>query len=284
MGGARKIGKLATEKDARVALSDRDRVLLRALAKGRILRTADVVALDLFPSVPVARRRLRRLAKSGLLECHTPDYTTDNLYVPTQRGLAQIAGTREADGFNRPERPMRYAENDHHFAGVRFWANLLRYCKTSSELKLQMFQFEHECAAAGILSTNTSYRPDALFRLLLASSGRSYSFLVEVDCATESPTHVEAHKFQVFSRTAAARLPIWDIVPDVLLVLAPSMRRLRALSRAGGPHAAPILGALADQDSPEMPADTGWYRLDDMPPAGAAGRSLPELLGEIRVV
>lgn len=63
----RTLGILPRDPTTDVMVRERDALLFRILAKAKVVRTSDLVVLGLFPSLPVARRRLLRLHRAGYI-------------------------------------------------------------------------------------------------------------------------------------------------------------------------------------------------------------------------
>lgn len=86
----RRIGPLPRRKDIAVVLTPRCLVVLEALAKAKVLRTRDVVVLGIFPSIPIARRRLGRLHHAGYCLGLVEAMHHDTRWVLTTQGAKEI--------------------------------------------------------------------------------------------------------------------------------------------------------------------------------------------------
>lgn len=63
----RTLGILPRDPTLDVTVTARDELLFRILAKAKVVRTSDLVLLGLYPSLPVARRRLLKLHRAGFI-------------------------------------------------------------------------------------------------------------------------------------------------------------------------------------------------------------------------
>ncbi len=103
----------------RVRLSERDQVVLDALARFRLARTSDLVCF----AFPNTRRdtvacRLRRLFDAGFLDVRSGDRSEENRYVLGPAGRAWV----QAHG-GQPLRAPRGGVA-HHLSIVRAWVDL----------------------------------------------------------------------------------------------------------------------------------------------------------------
>jgi len=239
-------------------LQKRDLFLFRVLLKAKITTPRDLVPL-VFPSIPTARRRLRKLVSGRYIAGYVPVLHNETRYVIDRLGIKALM---HADHKKIPIKPApRKLEGlgEHHLGLVRFWSKLVLECYQSSEVSLKSFQFEWELAPSH-LHTITSVRPDAIF--MLAKSNQVHKFSVELDRGTESPRYVATTKFESFARRVAGRRKTES---HHMLLLVEEEKRLRALTRALGPLRAPILGRIFSRGNEGNPLlGSSWYRLENL--------------------
>lgn len=166
---------------ARVELSERDAVLLQALARFRLARTSDLVAFAFAGLRPdTAGKRLRRLFDAGFLEVVAQRRTDENVYAlgPLGKRWLRDPGrpvpTRPAGGF------------DHHLAIVRAWVALAVAAHESPNLELRSLRPDWELRQEA-RGSGAPVVPDALVELrVLAGRGSGrLQLALEVDLGTE---------------------------------------------------------------------------------------------------
>lgn len=180
------------------------------------------------------------------------------------RQAAALAGVpKSVDGLRR--------FGPHHYSLVRAYALVISACSSSPHLRLVRWRFEWELTDG---FEPLPHRPDALCSIAVAEQ-REVTFWIEVDTSgTESPSFVRRTKFLPFARHVAARTPIAGMVPDVMLVLVRSDKRIRALLRTG-PVAAPVYLRTFTEESTSLPLTSGWTALSGAG-EGLGGGVLPE--------
>lgn len=88
MSGRRQIGQMRAKRRT-VRLSTRDHLLFRAIHKARVIRASDA-AIFLFPSISIARRRMRALLDGGFLVCTIVALDEDNQWTLSPKGRFAI--------------------------------------------------------------------------------------------------------------------------------------------------------------------------------------------------
>lgn len=255
MSGRRKLGKLPRQRAA-IQLSERDRFVCLALAKTRVMGTSDL-ALLAFPSLAIARRRLRRLHDGAVIAGYVDAYSEENRWVLDRRGRELVGLT----GTAAPCRPP--ASSLHRQLVVRLWVLLVGACHADSSAELTRFRFEWELTG-GELPTARTYRPDAVLALQL--DGQSVPLLVEVDTGTEGLRHLAEIKFP---RIVTARLSghvIGGVAALTVLLVAPSERRLTSLLSVAAQAGLPAVGLVLTPGVVSLSLETGWHR-----PGGVVG-------------
>jgi len=255
MSGRRKLGKLPRRRAA-IQLSERDRFVCLALAKTRVMLTSDV-ALLAFPSLAIARRRLRRLHDGAVIAGYVEAYSTENRWVLDRRG-------RELLGLSATPAPSRPpAISVHRQLVVRLWVLLVRACHAEPTAELVRFRFEWELTG-GELPTARNYRPDAV--LALQVEGQLVPLLVEVDTGTEGLRHLSEVKFP---RIVTARLSgqvIGGVPAEAVLLVTPSQRRLASLLSIAAEAGLSAVGLLLTPGMVSLSLADGWHR-----PGGVVG-------------
>jgi hypothetical protein len=243
-------------------LQERDFTVLRMLKKARLLTTGDFVPL-VFPSLPVARRRLLKLVGSGYVAAYTEALHEETRYVLDRRGMVALQELGEFEGQPRSAPKNLPSRGEHHLLLVRFWSRVVAECHSSEDLVLHRFAFEWELHDEH-LPTTTRFRPDAL--LIVEDDEDERVYLVEVDTGTESTSVVRA-KFDLFARLQATGMPIYGEMPRGMLILTTTQRRLNALSRASGDEAA-LFGRVMELREEGRVLSLGWCRLRDLRSGG----------------
>lgn len=262
MVGFRTVGVMPRKKRI-VVLSDRDRLVLKALAKGRVLRTSDLTG-TILPSLPVARRRMKRLHDAAFATGVVVGLHLDSRWVLGKEGRELLGETSSANLVK-----LASQAGEHHFTTARAWLTLAKECFASKEVGLGRFLFQWEYECAGHLPTLLPYRPDAV--VVVHRGATSIPCLLEVDLGSESPSYVATHKVQVFERMAATGQGVAGVVPQILLVLVPTERRLQALVRAVPRTTARVAVKVFDHTSSTFGLGSGWTQLGQRPPAATFG-------------
>lgn len=258
MNQRRTHGKMVKKAGVYVDLTKRDRLVLKMLAKARVMRTSDFCPLP-FPSLPIARRRLRKLHDGGYLCCFIEQLHEDNRWVLDAKGYQVLEGMR-----SEKRAPRGIAElSDHRATIVRFWSLLVHQCHENSTLSLQRFSFEWELPGE-IFTTAESPRPDALL-VLAINDGPEQTLLIEVDTGTESPSYVAKKKLALLERLITTGSPVAGVVPDGVLFLVPSERRLRSLARAIDYPTPSSRVVVFAHHATQLPRPWEWLRFDQVP-------------------
>lgn len=252
MNGRRTHGKMQRYRGREVVLSKRDALVLRCLQKARVMRTSDFVPL-VFPSIPIARRRLRKLMDAGYLACYVEDLHADNRWALDRGGYRELLG----DDIDKRAPSRLPRSGSHHFTTVRFWVLLARASFVRADLSLIRFSFEWELPTAGI-DTLTRHRPDAVFAVG-TPAGPVQCFL-EVDRGSETASYVGRSKVETFARLRAGRVPVHAVVADRLIVTAPSARRLGSIARKAPSAGDWAWGLVIAPEATDLSA--GWFQLN----------------------
>ncbi|MFX0581111.1 replication-relaxation family protein [Nocardia nepalensis] len=252
-------------------LTDRDRWLLRMLHEHRVLTTDQITNLG-FDSVPVARRRMLKLHRYGVVDKFRPQRALGSYpshYVLGPAGAAVLAAEVGRDvrelGYRR-DRAIGIAHRLHlaHTLGVNEWftsltaAPLRHRCDGS---RLLAWWSERRCADLW----GDLVRPDGYGRWTRA--GARIDFFLEFDLATMALGEV-AKKLAGYAELARST----QIVTPVLLWV-PTARRETNARRAivevaaalDDPGSVPVATAAADLLDPTSthpsPADRVWLPL-----------------------
>lgn len=169
-------------RGVRVVLGARDDAMLRAVARFRLVTSADFG--DLFfdrRHRDVCASRLRRLYDAGYLETHVLDRAAPNIYSIGPQGKTWLREHGvEVHGLPRP--PWQ-----HHLSIVRLWVRVGVATHRLSRVRLARFTPEFEVRERG-LGVALGLVPDALVDMAVTRNGGvdSVRMLVEVDRGTES--------------------------------------------------------------------------------------------------
>lgn len=212
-------------------LTARDLSILYAVGVMRAPRTSDLTAL-FFHSVEPARDRLRRLYVGGFLDCHAPLVNAENHYTLTRRGREAVLSVRDeidaeslvcAKGL-----PARLAHLTlTNRARVLF---TLATRQPSPPYRLVAFRSEWELVRAGSPALY-GILPDAIATLERVADGAHVEIAIEADTGSESPTVIASKARRYLHYTRSGQLLYGASVRSVV-VLAPGLRRSRALARA----------------------------------------------------
>ena len=178
----RRQSRVVRRSGVRVELRPRDEALLCALARFRLARTSDLVAL-VFRGVrrDTATERLRRLFDAGFLALRVEDRSEENVYS------LGLIGWRWAEGQGlSPGRPPKGGW-EHHLAVVRTWIEVARALHGTTGWRLSCFRPEWEvrefCARRG-----EPLVPDAIAEISASETNGqpvSVRIAIEVDLGTE---------------------------------------------------------------------------------------------------
>jgi hypothetical protein len=175
----RKRGERASR--AQVELSDRDEILLRALARFRLARTSDLAAFA-FAGIrkDTAAKRLRCLFNGGYLEVLSQRRTDENVYALGPEGKRWL----EAAGGRVHARPSGGLE--HHLGVVRAWVALAVSAHGIKGLRLESLRPDWEVRAQA-RANGSAVVPDALVELLVGAECQPtrIRLALEVDLGTE---------------------------------------------------------------------------------------------------
>src|SRR5688500_10536871 len=135
----RRIARDGRRAGVRAVLGPRDEALVRALARLRLARTADLLRL-FFPGVrpDTAARRLRRLHDAGFLGVRSCGLNEQNIYQLGPHGADWV----EARGVAAGKPPVPPAT--HHLSTVRLWTQLAVALKKDTRLRLSRFEPDWE--------------------------------------------------------------------------------------------------------------------------------------------
>ena len=131
--------RVERRRGVHVVLGQRDEALLRGLARFRIARTGDLLAL-FFARVrrDTAMARLRRLLDGGYLAVKVSGLTDENIYSLGPAGQAW------ADHHGLPHDPPPQGIPEHHLAVVRVWTRLAAALHGHSRIRLLSFAADWE--------------------------------------------------------------------------------------------------------------------------------------------
>ena len=179
MSGVRKRSRSRREPVGGFMLTDRDRRLLRALARFRIARTADLRRVA-FPGVhrDTAGERLRKLFDAGFLDVLVGDRSVENLYT---LGL-RAKGWLRTEGIEPGRVPA--GDRSHHLAIVRLWTVLAETVRRLGDVRIGRTLPDWELRA---LVPGLSPIPDLVLLLHHAKNDQVSGFpiVIEVDLGTE---------------------------------------------------------------------------------------------------
>jgi hypothetical protein len=209
----------------RVELSARDEALLRAIARFRLVRTADLAAL-FFPGrhADVCAERLRRLFDAGYLEVHVTERAAPNLYSLGPAGRKWLVDQGGA------WLPAPRGGWDHHLGVVQVWAMLAAVLHGRSGLGLTRFVPEWEIRSKSPYQATVV--PDALVEVgrIGGECRGPVRIALEVDLGTES-LPVLRKKLRAYRELKATRDGVlgWESFGLVLAVLGRGVARVGTL-------------------------------------------------------
>lgn len=207
----------------RLALTDRDREVLRLVGLAGVLST-DQIRRDLFPSIDRARFRLRKLYDVRLLNRFSYTSSKPDAYLLTQRGLREL----EADGRAASISLLRRAPSYSGEAHARLLGDVLLYLRAlvRSTANAELLAWGRGRNAkvwsrSGLKGTGVV--PDGM--AVVASDGGEATLAIEADCATESVDTL-SRKWCAYSAAS--------VVDELWVVAAGGARRLDAIQRSLG--------------------------------------------------
>jgi len=207
----------------------RDPKILYAIGRSKLLPTRDIATLA-FGSRETARDRLRKLHCAGLVRAHVRALHEDNVYTLTERGRDIAVEHLNAE----PERLAvlrRLPKQLDHLIGI----NRMRVCLTAASRELayeplRAFVPEWELRAARHGSL-LKIIPDAVLKVADRHGVRHFIAL-EVDTGSENPSYVAGKKLRAYEHAMRAGQSICGADIELVVLVAPGTRRLRALARA----------------------------------------------------
>lgn len=225
-------------------VGERDREILRGIGRMKFARTSSIRSL-FFGDPSTCSRRMAKLVALNLCAVFVPSLNAENVYSLTPRGRALLL----AEGVDESEihlgRTPSPASLDHLLAINAIRVALVVACRARTDVSIDLFLSDLDLRRVSGFST-ARYQPDALVRLVVddndaAPSERSIGLTVEWDAGTESPRYFAEHKGKVLRELHTAGEPCWGLAPWRPILVAPTVRRLRALA---GPLAAEGDGAF----------------------------------------
>lgn len=239
-------------------LTDRDRAIVRAVSRHRIL-TADQLTALFFDHRKTALRRLLDLHRMGVLDRFQPNRAGGGAhpfhYLLGPLGSAMVATDRGEEAYAamrrwRPDRALVLARTQRlaHTVGVNgVYVSLAAFARRDGRARLTAWLTEAECAgwSEGIV------RPDALGEW--TEDGKAVEFLLEYDRGTESLNTIMA-KLPSYEELEAERG-----VASWLLFALPSSRRETSVRRALAASTLAIATSVLDGSSGAQ--DAVWLSL-----------------------
>ena len=232
-------------------IQERDLDVFNAIQKARAVTSASLVPL-LFPSIPVARRRLRKLASDSYLVGFAPALHTETQYVLDRRAVDELRDAGVEVNHRQPPRNFQ-GYGAHHDGLVRFWSDVAHACHVHPDYELLRWDFEWELAD-GHLNTVTKFRPDALF--VVDDGTAEHVFFVEYD--RDTTARYLPRKLELFERIYAARAEIFGESATGVLIVTENERRLDRLLDALKGSTAPVFGRVIGSEGGEQVLDEGW--------------------------
>ncbi|MEW6051058.1 MAG: replication-relaxation family protein [Candidatus Zixiibacteriota bacterium] len=196
-----------------MALTERDRGLLRTVAEYGVLTTDHVRALC-FPSASRARKRLRRLWQHGFLRRHVRPVRMGEGSAAFLYTLGR-AGAQFASGNAKTTSRSRASVGEHSLRIIDFRVGLALALRHRTGLRFARWQSGKAFRFGQPVAVNHGMRvvpivPDGFFTL--AADGREFHYCLEVDRGTTDLGRLRA-KFLAYlnlwqSRAASAKLGI----------------------------------------------------------------------------
>jgi hypothetical protein len=246
----------------KVVLTDRDRSVLRLVARFRAVETVPLLSLA-FPGIrpDTATARLRRLFDGGYLDVRVGDLARPNIYAlgPLGRSWAKSEGI--------DVRPVPRGDLTHHLGIVRVWAELALWAHQTPHIELLRVQADWELRADE--PSSLGLIPDLLAHF--EYEDREVCLAVEVDSGCEPLDMLEGK----LSRYREAWTAGGDDSGDqlvALVVLQGSPRRRQRLSDLLN-HYCPETGALLAAES--LSGDLAASLAKMLPPLAASPDEAP---------
>lgn len=222
--------RITRRSGVEVKLTARDEALLRGLARFRIARTGDLLAL-FFAEVrrDTAAQRLRRLYDSGFLDVRSTERSEENLYSLGPQGRDWLKGKSVSVG------SVPRGSLPHHLAIVKAWSGLAAATHSSPIWQLEHFRPDWEIRErAG--SPGLPLVPDALVQLRRNEPGGQCGpvrFALEVDRRTERPPELQRKLRQYEElRSSPGGIFGWSELGIVLATIGTGPRRRAAVEAA----------------------------------------------------
>lgn len=205
-------------RGVRVVLSARDRAILAAIGRFRLVRSSDLVKFG-FPGVrrDTAMRCVRRLVDGGFVAVEVPQFHAENLYSLSALGRAgvMVAGGRVG--------PRPRGGHEHHLLVVRTWIRLVGLQRFGLRIKSAHPDWEAREDLAGLWTTLV---PD-LF-VVAEAAGREAVLAIEVDLGSETLA-VFRRKLETYAGLLAGPDGVFGYRSLRLVVVGASPGRLRSI-------------------------------------------------------
>lgn len=207
-------------------LRQRDLDILLAIAKMRLLSTADISRL-FFSAKGTCQKRMRKLFDAKLVQAVVSDLAAENRYALTPLGhalLVEALGEESVPPWRRC--PRADGRKLAHLSLLNRYRIALACGAAAAGVSLDRFVPEWELRAA---AARAPIIPDAI--AILSSDEAGIALAVEVDTGSEPPRTV-AKKVEAYVTAAVRREAVFGSIAPTVLIVAATVRRARSVARA----------------------------------------------------
>jgi hypothetical protein len=184
----------------------------------------------------IARRRLRKMIKNGLVKEYVPYARKRKVYALDDKGVALVCswiGTKY-ESYAKRENILNMGLMEHSLEINDFYIKLSNYCKEHN-YTIKTFQVErHNRRTFTYNKQSYTFQPDIFF-IITNASGRGKVFYAELDRGTEAPKKfakkVVAYEAFYHSELFKEDWNNQNIRPDII-VLCDNKNRIQRLSEA----------------------------------------------------
>jgi hypothetical protein len=184
----------------------------------------------------IARRRLRKMIKNGLVKEYVPYARKRKVYALDDKGVALVCSwiSTKYESYAKRENILNMGLMEHSLEINDFYIKLSEYCKEHN-YAIKTFQVErHNRRTFTYNKQSYTFQPDIFF-IITNASGRGKVFYAELDRGTEAPKKfakkVVAYEAFYHSELFKEDWNNQNIMPDII-VLCDNKNRIQRLAEA----------------------------------------------------
>jgi hypothetical protein len=208
-------------------IQERDVWLLEATAKLRFVQTADLAKLYFADSTEAASKRVRKLAKAGLMQVWEKAHEQKHVYTITRAGLRTVA-THDGDDLTHVTPPKQLDGNLEHVFTINYTRIALALNLPEAGGALSWWRSDWELRA---MAKHTIV-PDALFGTVW-EPGDEQMYALEVEQQTRAPRNF-LKKILAYAAYKQTSKLLYGLSDFLLLVVVQGQERLERYRRELG--------------------------------------------------